>query len=156
MENTQPVPGFRIEKAVSAKDVANLLCSGFEGGVGYWCRIEEVREPKEKRPVLDAKRVYAHTDYPLLEGGAVICRDIEEQPVTDDECEQEENEDGILVDKEPVFKRLVLDREAVQRALNLMSSKYPRHWGDFLSGNYDAITGDVFIQLALLGDVIYG
>lgn len=37
-----------------------------------------------------------------------------------------------------------------------MAEKWPRHFGNFISENEDAETGDVFIQLALLGDIVYG
>jgi hypothetical protein len=37
-----------------------------------------------------------------------------------------------------------------------MADKYPRHIADILSENDDATTGDVFLQLCLFGDVVYG
>jgi len=40
--------------------------------------------------------------------------------------------------------------------LSTMAAKYPRHFGDFISGNSDAETDDVFCQCVVLGDVIYG
>ena len=51
---------------------------------------------------------------------------------------------------------MTLDGDAVQRGLQTMAEKYPRHWGDFIRENEDAITGDVFIQCCLLGEVVYG
>lgn len=156
MENTQPVPGFRVEQEVSAADIAGLLCSAFEGGSNYWCSITAYQEPKEIHPVLDKKKVFRHTDFPLLEGGAVICRDTMEEPSTDEEDEPIENEDGTMVDAPPVYTQLVLDREAIQRGLRLMAEKHPHHWANFVGDNSDAITGDVFLQLCLLGDIIYG
>jgi len=113
--------------------IAGLLCAAFEGGVGYWCTITGYTEPEVPRSVWGEDRIYRHVDYPLT-GGAVLCE------VTDED--------------EP--ERLVLDREAVERGLRLMAEKAPRHWGDFLAENYDADTGDVFVQLALLGEIVYG
>jgi hypothetical protein len=138
-EKLPEVPGFKVEIEVSAKDIAGLLCSGFEGGVGYWCRIMDYRKPKVVRPVIDGEEVFRHTDYPLLEGGAVICRLYDEPGQTDKK-----------------YNPLVLDRAAIQRGLTLMATTRQRHWADFLSCNYDSNTGDVFIQLCLLGDVVYG
>lgn len=138
MKKQTKVPGFKVEREISAEDVSNLICSAFEGGgARYWCRIMDYREPKVIRPVHAGEKVYPHNDYPLLEGGAVICRLLEEE-----------------TDKK--YKPLVLDREAIQRGLTLMAQKYPRHWGDFLSENSDANTGDAFVQLCLLGDLVYG
>lgn len=129
---------FKIENEISARKVAGLLCSGFEGGVNYWLRIMDYRQPVVTRPVLDDETC-PYTDYPLLEGGAVICRLTDERGQTDAK-----------------YKPLVLDREAVERGLRLMAQKHPRHWGDFLNEDSDASTGDVLIQLSLLGEVRYG
>lgn len=134
-----PVPGFKVEVEIPAKDIAGLLCSGFEGGVGYWCRIMDFRTPKVVRPMIDETEVFRHTDYPLLEGGAVICRLYDEPGQSDQK-----------------YDKLVLDRAAIQRGLTLMAEKCPKHWADFIDENYDSNTGDVFIQLCLLGDVVYG
>jgi hypothetical protein len=44
----------------------------------------------------------------------------------------------------------------IQRGLAIMAAKYPRHLADLLSENDDATTHDVFMQCAILEDVIYG
>ena len=143
---------IKVTVEISRKKIAGLLCSGFEGGVGYWCRIMDYKAPKTPVAVLAAqtpeedardglsakRRIYPHCDYPL-QGGAVICR------VTDEGSD----EDGD-------WKPLVLDGAAIERGLALMAQKHPKHFADFMAGNDDAITGDVFLQCCLLGSVIYG
>ena len=37
-----------------------------------------------------------------------------------------------------------------------MAKESPRHYGDLISGNFDAITADVFLQYALFEEVIFG
>jgi hypothetical protein len=37
-----------------------------------------------------------------------------------------------------------------------MQEQYPRHFSNFISENYDAETGDVFLQCCLLGKVKFG
>lgn len=44
----------------------------------------------------------------------------------------------------------------IERALQLMADKYPRHWIDFINENTDATTGDVFLQLCVFKEVVYG
>jgi len=124
MDVTTNIPESRI---------ADLLCAGFEGGVGYWCCITGYTEPEEPRSAWGDTTIFRHVDYPLC-GGAVLCE------VTDEDDPE----------------TLILDRKAVERGLRLMAEKYPRHWGDFIAENEDACTGDVFIQCALLGEVVYG
>ena len=49
-----------------------------------------------------------------------------------------------------------LTYEKMIAGLRLMAEKYPGHFGDFMSHNDDASTADVFIQLCLFKDVVYG
>ena len=49
-----------------------------------------------------------------------------------------------------------LDLKAVRKGLKLMKEQYPRHWADLVEENDDLITGDVFLQLAVFGELVYG
>lgn len=49
-----------------------------------------------------------------------------------------------------------LDLKAIKRGLEVMAEKFPTHFADVLTENDDDNTGDVFLQCALLGNVIYG
>lgn len=42
------------------------------------------------------------------------------------------------------------------RGLSLMASKAPRHFADLVAENDDAVTHDVFMQMVVLGDIVYG
>lgn len=44
----------------------------------------------------------------------------------------------------------------VRKGLELMRDQYPRHYADLVEENDDLITGDVWLQLAVFQDVIYG
>jgi hypothetical protein len=125
-----------VKTSIPESRIADLLCCGFEGGVGYWCCITGYTEPETPRSAWGDDTIFRHVDYPLC-GGAVLCEVVEDE--TGEEVET-----------------LTLDGDAVQRGLQTMAEKYPRHWGDFIRENEDAITGDVFIQCCLLGEVVYG
>lgn len=43
----------------------------------------------------------------------------------------------------------------VERAIGVIASKYPHHIGTLFNGG-DAEVGDVLIQIAALGDIVYG
>ena len=49
-----------------------------------------------------------------------------------------------------------LNRETIQKGLSLMAKNNPYQFGLFMRDNYDAITGDVFLQYCLLGEEVYG
>lgn len=46
--------------------------------------------------------------------------------------------------------------DQIKQAVALMKDKYPKHYRDAIEENEDADTGDVFLQLLVFGDVIYG
>lgn len=60
----------------------------------------------------------------------------------------------IRADGEPHPRHL--DRGHLEHGLRLMAEKYPSHMGAVLDGNDDAGTADVFLQLCLFGEVVYG
>ncbi len=131
---------FKIETAIDDEKIKGLLCCAFEGGVGYWATIAEYSyAPGVKEGDFSQGGKYQGKDYwhrsqliPLVDGCAVVVEDIETQ------------------------KEHRLDKAAIQKGLKAMQEKCPRHWGDFLSGNDDATTGDVFLQCCLFGEVVYG
>lgn len=65
-----------------------------------------------------------------------------------------------LIDWENKDKVYWFDVQNIKAGLKIMAEKYPKHFGDALGVgsdyNSDADTGDVFLQCALLGEVIYG
>ncbi len=124
------------------KDLRGLLCSAFEGGSNYWYMIEgEVLPPKftiedfSKGGKAQPKGDYWHWAelIPTVPGCA------------------------LLVSAPGEFDTPVaLNLAALRRAEEIMREKYPRHWADAKEENGDAITGDVFLQCALYGEVIFG
>jgi hypothetical protein len=132
---------FSVVKNITEQEVAELLCAGMEGGIGYWAKIVDYDKPPRFFYTLDGfkedgtpKHVYKHIDYALNPGGAVY--------IEEEECD------------DPV--PLKIDREALQGGLEVMAEKYPKHFADFVEGNEDATTGDVFIQCCVFGRIVYG
>jgi|ERR1700719_1571764 len=122
---------------VTPQEVSNLLCSAWEGGSAYWATCESTVEPN--RWEFDSDSQYTGSashysfDYPLNPGGAAIIRDTY-------------GDEGTKV----------LDRAAVQKGLALLAEKHPLRFARMLAEDADAEDGDVFLQLCLFGDVIYG
>lgn len=44
----------------------------------------------------------------------------------------------------------------VRKGLELMRDEYPRHYADLMEEDDDLTTGDVWLQLAVFGELIYG
>ena len=49
-----------------------------------------------------------------------------------------------------------ITKEALEGAGKLLHDKHPRMYGSILSEDFDANDADVWFQLAIMGDVVYG
>lgn len=175
--------------AEDIKILRDLIVTGFEGGIGYWGQIIDYVYPKgtKAKDFSEGGKMQPQGDYypryvllPLTPGGAVILRDVEENP---DPPERVMEEFRVKAEKvrrtlkrhhgeepegpEPEFpqphpeevegwEKLRLDYPAVQKAWALLKIQYPKVYQDVLDENYDAATGDLFIQLAVFGEQVYG
>ena len=45
--------------------------------------------------------------------------------------------------------------ESFVNGLNVMADRYPQHFKDVITENYDAVTSDVFIQCAVFGEIVF-
>src|SRR5579864_6133439 len=120
--------------------IADLLCSAWEGGSNYWARANNTpytwTETNGNRGLLSLKDSF-------LSNGLTI-------------TDMEENDSG---------KKHLLSICKCRRALQIMAEKYPWHFIDAMyyqdddkygRGNPDATTGDVFLQCAIFGEIVYG
>lgn len=112
--------------AISASRVADLLCGAFEGGSTYWA-IEMARTG-------DATGL----EFPRIElapsrRGTVTLGDDEDEALTG-----------------------TLSAESIQTGLALLARQHPERMLEFLQEDDDATTSDMFLQLCLFGEVIFG
>lgn len=122
---------IKVTHQISDERVEDLLCDALEGGSNYWYVINSCNYPEgETKESLGIE--FPHTQLPL-KGGSLTIGD----------C---------LIDGTDK----ILDREAIRKGLNVMADKYPSHYADFIDGNDDALTGDVFLQCAVFGKLVYG
>lgn len=129
---------FKVSQDVTLQRVSDLVCTAIETPQGDWCRLKRTVTPPKvvfrSSPNL-GKGLFPHIDYPLNHGGAAIFE---------------------VEDKDGETREKTLDLQTIAKGLQIMAEKHPKHWADFMAENDDAITGDVFLQCALLGEVIYG
>ena len=105
----------------------DLLVTAFEGGITYWCSgIERAAD------TIESKALPYHSDA-LLAGARLSLT--------------------VFDDEEASYP---LDLHDCAAGLVTMSTKYPKHFADFLAENEDATTADVFIQCCIFGELIYG
>lgn len=128
--------------------IRNLLVGAFEGGSNYWYRIESKKLPpgtkmkdfseggrmQPRRP--DGSEHYFHWSQliPTYPGGQLVIRDVAEG----------EGETHVL------------DLPALKKGWMLFKQKYPNQYKRVIEENDDAGDADVFLQLALFDEVIFG
>ena len=124
---------------VSTRRILDLIVTAFEGGSNYWIQ-EVISNPPAGTKYEDFKEggKHASTEYypayqvlPFVGGSLTII----------------DNEDGT---------KYCLNSTAIADGIQLMATKYPRHWNNFIYENDDAETADVFLQCATMGDVVFG
>lgn len=130
---------------IKAEQLVYLLVAAFEGGINYWARIKRYDyggKPKsdfEKEggeyffPIIDnsSNPMPAYAVLPLVGGGCAVVLEDADKPYGES----------------PEWN---LNRGSVINGLKLMSHRFPKHFADFIAGNEDAQTGDVFIQCCVL------
>ena len=82
----------------------------------------------------------------LMEGKGVIVYDLYDEDAEDFDGEG----------KFPESAKHHITLADVEKGLKLMQEQYPHHFADLVEEEDDAITGDVWLQLAVFGEVIYG
>lgn len=120
----------KVEIEVTVERIGGLICAGWEGGdCGSASWIDKAEVTTE-----GAGAVYAW-EHPLTGGELAITFGAEENEVE--------------------TKPFGWD-QVVRGWMLFQNKKWSHHLQDFINENEDAITGDVFVQLCVLGDVVYG
>ncbi len=122
---------------ITKEQIANLLCSAFEGGSNYWYMIVRHIEPTTRERFTGLDHYYPHIDHPLSPGGAIVIETLEKDEINGQ-------------------KEWTLDYAACEKGLQVMAEKYPSHFADFIQEEEDATTGDVYLQCCLFGEVVFG
>ena len=126
------------------ENLVNLLSVATYGN--GWPLIKAYKSDKESGLFNDCECREDKWAKALMFGkGVVVC------DLYDDDAE---DFDGNGKFPESAKHRITMDN--VRKGLELMQEQYPRHYADLVEENDDAITGDVWLQLAVFGDIIYG
>jgi len=123
---------FKTTIALTDARIAGLLCTAFEGDIGYWAEVVSKHKPKVSAKLENDWLCYPLYSWPLGLGGYVRVKDVH------------------------TGKIHKLSRTSIERGLRLMIANNPYQFGQILTDSEDAVTGDVFLQFCLLGEEKYG
>jgi len=115
--------------------IEDLLCGAFEGGSTYWAVCDISPQYKRKFDVEYSYQI-------PLKGGEIDIYDVDEP----DQLLGVINEQNLKTG----LKLMANGRDKNDREIPL------RHFQDFINKNDDAITADVFLQLVVLGELVFG
>ena len=111
-----------------------------------WPVVKAYRSDAEKGLFTDCECREDKWAKGLLHGKGVMVYDLYD--------EDAEDFDGEGEFPDTAKHHLTIDN--VERGLELMRDQYPRHFADLVGEDDDLVTGDVWLQLAVFGEVIYG
>ena len=134
-DDDEKAPRVAVTATVDWSKITNAIIGAFEGGSTYWLGgATYVYTPDG----LTEKPAYADEQFWAKGGKMLLSYDNPDEPG----------------DSEKASKEFGLTE--IKLGLRLMAEKSSRHFADLLSEDDDAETHDVFIQYAVLGDIIYG
>jgi hypothetical protein len=124
----------RKNKTFTNQDIEDLFVTALEGGSNYWYYIKNI--PKEiKYQVKELKQPLAEAIAKhVIDGGYIQFFDVED-----------ENELLGTVDMDKLLD-----------AISLLKKNYPDTWNNILDEDCDANCADIFLQLAVMGDIVFG
>ena len=108
----------------------NVIVTALEGGSNYWCDIHD-QFPDTPKGYSPAQRLAL----------SLVNNPKFKVDVYDTETDEKIGE---------------LTQAAMNKGLQLTIDTYPHAFSDMLSENFDAETTDTILQLAVLGEVVYG
>ena len=137
---------IEITRKITITDdqISALLCCAFEGGSGYWCRIDKtvLTDDLKVSDFGEGGKMQKPGNYwhwsqlvPLVPGCHLVLGPYANEYDDDDHW--------------------ILDRESLVIGLKVMAEKYTRHFDNFINENEDAETCDVYLQCCLFGEVVY-
>jgi hypothetical protein len=121
---------------VTEENLKSILCCALEGGSNYWYFIGDMDESLLDRSV------------PLVDNIVKSLFEIEgyKVPFYDGADAYEFEDMEYLGD---------LTLESIKEGIQLMAKDYAHLFNEFMEGNEDADTGDVWLQLCVMKDVVF-
>ena len=145
------------EIEVTEKQLSNLLCDAFEDGSNYWISTIQYFY-KGKHMTADQIRKALKGKMPTCGDGSLTTKDLDDPAYLWLPFLKGGEVRIFVADEGDEFsgKVFILDKEHITLGLIKFSNFHKSHFANFISENDDAITGDVFLQCCLFGDVIFG
>ncbi len=118
---------------ITDEQISDQLCNAIEGGSNYWYNFPDLSMLDESTK-----------GEPLVDRLMVAIKDGQSIPVNDISNNTSEDLLGNL------------NLEGIEKGIKIMAEDYSDHFSCMVNENGDAYTGDIFLQLAVLGEIVFG
>lgn len=140
--STSPIT-LTAKVEVSFDKVTNAITGFVESGYTQWCdTFVPATDDKTRsvlRPLSERKMIWYDTGEFWSEGGSAVI-----------------TYDGPDDDEGTYLQSKTIKVTDLGDALSTMALKAPYHFGNLINETDDAITHDVFVQMIVFGEIIYG
>jgi hypothetical protein len=147
-----------LNRSLTKEDIIDLFVTSLEGGSNYWYYMDLPENIKTY-----GNSTSESVGNYILQGGSVQFYDIEEyNNVLIDKENGEYTIKGDVIDEKSFTEDLedtklgIVDLDKILEAITLIKKEYPNIWENILLENADAGDADVFLQLCVMGEVVYG
>lgn len=148
----------RENKKLGKEDIIDIFVTALEGGSNYWYEIPflppRVDAIKREGGLATSEAIGEY----ILQGGSIDFHDVE--LIEYERSNSSSGRDDVylpptLINPEESFLgRVTMD--SILDAVTLVKRDYPDVWNNILDENADADDADVFLQLCVMGDIVYG
>jgi hypothetical protein len=147
-----------LNRTLTKNNIIDLFVTSLEGGSNYWYYMDL---PDNIKTYGQSTSV-AVGEY-ILQGGEIYFYDVEEyENVVRNKEKGEYNIQGDLIDQKSYKEDLddtylgYVDMDKVLESIPIIKKDYPEIWERILLEQADAGDADVFLQLCVMGKVVYG
>lgn len=147
-----------LNRNLTKEDIIDLFVTALEGGSNYWYHMDL---PEDIKSFGDSTSE-AVGEY-ILQGGHIEFYDVEEYDrVLRDKERGDYNIQGDVEDEKSFNEDLeetklgYVDMNKILEAITIIKKDYPEVWENILLEQADAGDADVFLQICVMGEVVYG
>ena len=129
---------MKVTTTIDEQTFIDVILTALEGGSNEWYWLDEIEFPEWVNPKLFFSEKVGQALY-ANKGWTVPVYDKEEWTYEDS---------GEALG--------ILSYESCQKGFDLMSVDYPEELNRIITEQYDALDADIFFQLAVMGEIVYG
>ena len=148
----------RESKKLGKEDIIDIFVTALEGGSNYWYEIPflppRVSAIKRESGLATSEAIGEY----ILQGGSIDFHDLELIEYDRSDLSLAYNDSLLppkLINPEESFLGRV-NMDSILDAVNLVKRDYPEVWNNILDENFDAGDAEVFLQVCIMGEVVYG